>query len=193
MPANPSRKATVAELRALGHPLRWQILRLCLDQAHTNQQLAVRLGVSPPTTLRHVRALVDVGFLEAEPVRTGERGALERPYRATGRTWGLVVLDLEPPELVQQVDLAVLAAHWAELIEAGSDAKGDTTRGALRLGPRSVAELRDRLAELLSEFEARHEPDGTELSYLWSLIVRSDPAGDGGGSAPPGNGSAPPP
>ncbi len=165
------------EVRALGHPLRWQILRLCLDRAHTNQQLSARLCVSPATTLRHIRALVDVGFLEAEPVRTGERGALERPYRATGRTWGLVIVDLEQPELIQQVDLAVLAAHRAEMVEAGPDASRNTARGVLRLGSASAAELRGRLTALLAEFENRHEPDGTVLSYLWSLVERPDRAG----------------
>src|SRR5688572_10284869 len=97
MSAKPSRIATVDELRTLGHPVRWRILRLCFDEALTNQQLAQLLGSSPATTLRHVRALVEAGFLAPEPVRTGERGALERPYRATGRTWGLVIdVNVEP-------------------------------------------------------------------------------------------------
>jgi hypothetical protein len=171
MSAKPSRKATVEELRALGHPLRWRILRLCFDEALTNQQLARRLDMSPATTLRHVRALVGVDFLAPEPVRTGEHGALERPYRATGRTWGLVV-DLEPAALGQQVELAVLAAHRAEMIEAGPGAVRDAARGILRLRPESTKALRERLVALLAEFADRDEPDGEPLSYLWSLAVR---------------------
>jgi DNA-binding Lrp family transcriptional regulator len=175
MVGQPARRATVEDLQALSHPLRWRILRLCLDEALTNQQLAQHLNLSPATTLRHVRALVRAGFLEAEPVRTGERGALERPYRATGRTWGLAVLDLDEPELVQSVDLAVLAAHRSEFIEAGPDASRDVARGIMRLRPESLDELTDRISALLTEFSARDEPDGDSLSYLWSLVARSAP------------------
>jgi hypothetical protein len=174
MSAKPSRIATVEELRALGHPMRWRILRLCFEEPLTNQQLAQRLASSPATTLRHVRALVAAGFLAPEPVRSGERGALERPYRATGRTWGMVVdVNQEPTALGQQVELAVLAAHRAEMIEAGPAAPRDAARGLMRLGPESARELHDKLAALLTEFEARNEPDGERLSYLWSLIARA--------------------
>ncbi len=135
--------------------------------------MAQRLASSPATTLRHVRALVAAGFLAPEPVRSGERGALERPYRATGRTWGMVVDVSLEPTAGQQLELAVLAAHRAEMIEAGPTAPRDAARGLLRLGPESARELRDKLGALLSEFEARDEPDGERLSYLWSLIARA--------------------
>src|SRR5581483_9765924 len=166
------RQASIEELKALTHPARWRILRLCLDQSLTNQEVADRLGMSPATTLRHVRALAEAGFLVAEPVRSGQRGSRERPYRATGRTWGLVAVDLDAPELVQRVDLAILAAHRAELLEAGPDSGRDLSRGVLRLGPDSRKELTDRMQVLLSEFRDRNEDDGEPLSYLWSLVAR---------------------
>ncbi|WP_308258278.1 ArsR/SmtB family transcription factor [Saccharothrix obliqua] len=170
------RTATVDELKALAHPLRWRVLRLCFDRAWTNQELAERLGVAPATMLRHVRALVKTDFLAAEPVRTGPKGALERPYRATGRTWRLGLVDVEGAGLVRQVDLAMLAAHRAEILEAGPDAGRDASRGVLRLGPAAQAELKARLAELVNEFRAREDPDGEALSYLWSLAARPVPA-----------------
>ncbi|RKT68659.1 helix-turn-helix protein [Saccharothrix variisporea] len=174
VPADPpARTASVEELKALAHPLRWRILRLCFDRAWTNQELAERLDVAPATVLRHVRALVGTGFLAAEPVRTGAKGALERPYRATGRTWRLGLVD-DGEGLVQQVDLAMLGAHRAEIIEAGPDASRDVRRGVLRLGPESQAELHARLVELLTEFIERDEPEGEPLSYLWSLVARPD-------------------
>lgn len=173
--ARPQRQASIEELKALAHPARWRILRLCLDQSLTNQEVADRLGMSPATTLRHVRALAEAGFLVAEPVRAGQRGSRERPYRATGRTWGLVAVDLDEPELVQRVDLAILAAHRAELLEAGPDSGRDLSRGVLRLGPDSTKELKDRMQVLLSEFRDRNEADGEPLSYLWSLVARPLP------------------
>jgi DNA-binding transcriptional ArsR family regulator len=174
--ARVKRQASIEELKALAHPARWRILRLCLDQSLTNQEIAERMSMSPATTLRHVRALADVGFLVAEPVRPGMRGARERPYRATGRTWGLVAVDLDEPELVQRVDLAILAAHRAELLAAGPDSGRDLSRGIMRLGPESVTELKERLEALLLEFRDRDEPGGEPLSYLWSLVARPLPA-----------------
>jgi predicted ArsR family transcriptional regulator len=76
--------ASVAQLRALAHPVRLRILRLCLDREMTNKELADKLGIAPGTALRHVRELLATGFLAAGEVRTGRRGALERPYRSTG-------------------------------------------------------------------------------------------------------------
>jgi DNA-binding transcriptional ArsR family regulator len=170
--AKVKRAASVEELKALAHPVRWRILRLCLDDSLTNQEIAGRLAMSPATTLRHVRALVDAGFLDAEPVRQGVRGSRERPYRATGRTWGLAAVDLDEPELVQQVDLAILGAHRAELRQAGPNAGRDLSRGTMRLRPESLDELKSRIERLLVEFGERDEPDGEPLSYLWSLVAR---------------------
>src|SRR5919201_57526 len=57
------RGATAEEAKAMGHPMRLRILRLCLDQELTNKQLAERLGKDPGTLLHHVRILVNAGFL----------------------------------------------------------------------------------------------------------------------------------
>ncbi|GAA3291592.1 ArsR/SmtB family transcription factor [Streptomyces cinereospinus] len=162
-------EATIEDLKALGHPVRWRILRLCLDRAFTNKELSVELDLAPATTLRHVRALVKTNFLVAEPVCAGEHGALQRPYRATARTRGLII----PPDdsgLAQQVDLAVLGAHRTELIAAGKDSSRGAKRGVLRLRPESVKSLQRRIQDLIAEYP--DEPDGEPLSYLWSLAAR---------------------
>ncbi len=82
-----------AEARALASAVRLRILRLCLDGALTNKEIARRLGVNPATTLHHVRTLVDTGFLAAQPVRRGTRGAREVPYLATRKSWTLDVAE----------------------------------------------------------------------------------------------------
>nr|WP_232327833.1 winged helix-turn-helix domain-containing protein [Kibdelosporangium sp. MJ126-NF4]CEL13751.1 transcriptional regulator, ArsR family [Kibdelosporangium sp. MJ126-NF4] len=168
-------EATTDELKALGHPVRWRILRLCLDRALTNKELSVELNLSPATTLRHVRALVTTDFLAAEPVRTGEHGALERPYRATSRTHGLGILH-DDTGLGQRVELAVLGAHRAELIAAGVDSGRGSCRGVLRLSPESAAALNSRIREVIAEYA--DEPDGEPLSYLWSMALRPPTATD---------------
>src|SRR3954453_3100383 len=90
-PQTSRRDATPAGFKAMAHPLRLRILRLCLHDALTNKQIADRLGQDPATTLHHVRTLCTTGFLAPDPARTGARGALEKPYRATGKSWILSV------------------------------------------------------------------------------------------------------
>jgi hypothetical protein len=65
-----------------------------------------------------------------------------------------------------------VAAHRAELLEAGPDSSRDLSRGLMRLRPGSLAELKERVETLLLEFVTRDEPDGEPLSYLWSVVAR---------------------
>src|SRR6266542_2708985 len=148
--AAPARPPTAEEAKALGHPTRLRILRLCRDHALTNQELADRLGLAPATTLRHVRTLARTGFLAAQPVRSGHKGALERPYLATGLSTRLAWDAVEAPDLLQQVEIAMLHAYRAELLQ--------------------------RLRALLQEFSQRDEPDGEPLSLLWLLHAVPAPA-----------------
>lgn len=166
-----SRLATVEELRALAHPTRQRIIRLCLDEALTNQQLAEALDLEPATTLRHVRILLDKGFLEAGEVRSGRRGALERPYRSTGLPRRLRLDDVDP-QLARTKDVAALRAHAAELLDAPEGGTRDFARGTLRLSAASRAELTRRIDELLGEFAARKDAQGEPLAFIWSLVAR---------------------
>jgi predicted ArsR family transcriptional regulator len=146
------REATPAEFKAMAHPLRLRILRLCLHDALTNKEIADRLGQDPATTLHHVRTLCATGFLSAEPPRTGKRGALEKPYRATGKSWILSV-----PGAGDQVMsiLAGIDALRAELTDAGPDAIVINSRLGLRLSPDEIAELAARLEHVIEEYYAR--------------------------------------
>ena len=169
------RPATHEEARALSHPLRLRILRLCLYEARTNKELAEALGADPSSTLYHVRALVRTGFLGAERERRGKRGAREIPYRATGKSW---TLDVGSDVSVQA---AALDAHRAELLEAGPEAVLASSRLGVRLGPEKLAELQRRLHALANEFAAADEPDGEAVSLFIGLHRRNSLAsGDNG-------------
>ena len=151
------RPATPEEARALANPLRLRIIRLCLDQALTNKQLAEHLGKDPGTILHHVRTLVATGFLVAEAVRQGEHGAFEKPYRSTGKSWTLDVTDTGAGE----VSRASLEAFRAEVEEAGPDPMVWNARLGLTLDDASLKELGDRLQVVADEFAARPpDPDG---------------------------------
>jgi DNA-binding transcriptional ArsR family regulator len=149
--ARRRRPATAAEAKALSHPLRLRILRLCLHQELTNKQLADRLGNDPGTVLYHVRQLVAAGLLQPAPVRTGTSGALEKPYRSSGVTWWLDgPLSEEPIE----ARFAPVAAFLDELQEAGPESVATYERFALYLSDEEVEELDRRVLEILDEYVA---------------------------------------
>jgi DNA-binding transcriptional ArsR family regulator len=143
------RAATVREARALAHPLRQRILRLCLHQELTNKQLADRLDREPGTVLYHVRLLVDAGLLQQAPVRTGDSGALEKPYRSTGQSWWL---DGSLAHATPEASFAPVEAFQDELREAGPGSVQLSTRFTLHLSPEDVAELDRRILAILDEY-----------------------------------------
>ncbi|MDE3722286.1 winged helix-turn-helix domain-containing protein [Nocardiopsis sp. N85] len=146
--ARERRPATPEEAKAMGHPLRIRVLRLCLEEDLTNKELADRLDVTPGTVLYHVRRLVDVGFLVPGTPRTGPSGALEKPYRATGVTWWL---NGDPNVPVSH---APVQAFRRELDEAGLESVRTFSRFVLHLSDEDVSELDRRIVAVLDEFVA---------------------------------------
>lgn len=163
------RPATPEEAKALANPLRLRILRLCLDQALTNKELAARLGRDPGTILHHVRTLVATGFLAAAPERRGARGAREQPYRATGKSWTLDISD-SPGGLT----VAMVEAFRDELAEGDADDIVVLTRLGVRLRPESIAEAAARLDSLIAELRASDDPTGVPVGLLVGLHRRRD-------------------
>jgi DNA-binding transcriptional ArsR family regulator len=157
-PSSERRPATRAEARALAHPLRLRIMRLCLDEALTNRELATRLGEQPATVLYHVRTLSRNGFLAAQVERRGRRGAREIPYRATRKSW---TLELEPGPTTHT---APVDAFRAELAEAGPDAVLESIRLGVRLPPRTLDRLLRRLARAAMAAHDADDPDGEPVS-----------------------------
>ena len=165
---SPRRPATEAEARAMASAVRLRILRLCLDGALTNKEIAHRLGKDPASVLYHVRRLVRTGFLVPEPARRGTRGAREVPYRATGKSW---VLDVVEPEVRRAGSVAMFEAFVAEAQAAGLD-RVTMTRLGLRLTDSERRELNHRLHVLFDEY-VRREP--TPGALPWSLFYAAHP------------------
>lgn len=145
----PRTPATVREVKALGHPLRLRILRLAGQREMTNKQLADRLGKDPGTVLYHVRQLVEAGLLEPVQVRTGESGALEKPYRSTGRSWWI---DGPLDQADAEIRLAPLEAFAAELREAGPGSVQTFERFSLHLSHEELVEFDRRILAVLDEY-----------------------------------------
>jgi DNA-binding transcriptional ArsR family regulator len=161
------RPATEAEARALASAIRLRILRLCLDRALTNKEIAQRLATHPATVLHHVRKLVDTGFLVPEEERRGTRGAREVPYRATGKSW---VVDVHETEGNSGVNRAMLDAYLAEVRLIDVDQDAGLSRLGLRLTEDEVKELGIRLFEVLDEYRRRpFSTDGAAYSVFISV------------------------
>jgi hypothetical protein len=168
------RPATAAEAKALAHPLRQRIIRLCGIRERTNKELADRLGRDPATTLHHVRQLVTTGFLEPCPERTGPSGAREKPYRSTGRSWTLE-LDERHDATTTMID-----ATRAEVVDAGPDAVLTSARLVVRLGDEEIDAFVTRLRDLVDDANRRSAPlddDGLPAYGMLVLVHRfPDPA-----------------
>ncbi len=162
------RPATAEEAKAMAHPLRLRALRLCLDQELTNKELAERLGKDPGTLLHHVRILVKAGFLAPGETRHGAHGALEKPYRATGKSWTLNFDHTGEPG--PGISRPMLEAFLEELAESGPGAMENETRLGLTLGEASLAEFLRRLTALFDEFVERSpEPGGTAYGLYLAM------------------------
>ncbi|HST67039.1 MAG TPA: helix-turn-helix domain-containing protein [Mycobacteriales bacterium] len=162
------RPATEEEARALASTLRLRILRLCLDVALTNKEIAERLDRDPASVLHHVRTLVRTGFLSAEPERRGTRGAREVPYRATGKSWIMDVAD----DAGMGIQSRTMVQAFIEDVQRVGLHNVDSTRMGLRLTPAEHEELTRRLYELVEDFRTR-QSDGEPWS-LFTALHRDD-------------------
>jgi len=167
MPQKKRRLATTEERKALAHPLRIRILRLCLDESLTNKEIAEALGKDPGSTLFHVRKLMEQGFLALEEVRTGKGGALEKPYRATGKSWELDMGLEEASGALFAID-----AFRAELVDAGHTELLMYIRSALQLNEEHLDELRDSLQETIDEYTEFRDSDGRRVSLIAAMHER---------------------
>jgi len=150
------RPATAEEAKALANPLRLRILRLCLHEPMTNKELAEALGKEPGALLHHVRTLQRTGFLASAEVRTGRRGAVEKPYLATGKSW---TLDIGSGHEAAGT-FAMLEAFRAEMHDAGPEAVVQSSRFALRLKADVVERFQQQLTALIDDYVALEDPDG---------------------------------
>ncbi|MCE0485395.1 helix-turn-helix domain-containing protein [Ornithinimicrobium sediminis] len=164
-PAEPAgtfepREATDAEARALASGLRLRILRLTLDAALTNKEIADELGRPPASVLHHVRTLVRTGYLRAEEPRRGARGAREIPYRATGKSWYVSS---------SSGSSSMLDAFLSEIRSVPEDQR-EMARLGLRLSEEDLEELTQRLYALLRELHDRpRDPAGRPMSLFVAL------------------------
>jgi DNA-binding transcriptional ArsR family regulator len=161
--------ATEAEAKAVASAVRLRILRLCLDDALTNKEIAQRLGANPATVLHHVRKLVDTGFLAAQEERTGARGAREIPYLSTRKSWALQL----GAEFRSDLTGAMIEALRTEIAQVADPTDVNTARLGLRLDEEQYAEVSRRLRELFDEM-AEMQPGPGARPYSLFMAIHPD-------------------
>lgn len=143
--------------RALSSPVRLRILRLCLHKSRTNKEIAETLDLNPATALHHVRTLLTTGFLVADDARTGNRGAKEIPYRATGLSWNSRLPNSAP----------VLVETFLQEIEGLQPSEIDVWRLGVKLNDANRAEMMGRIREVFEDYVERGpDEDGTATSIM---------------------------
>lgn len=146
--------------RALSHPLRLRILRVC-QEPRTNKELAEIFEMNTGTMLHHVRTLVKAGFLTAEAERSGAQGAREVPYIATGLSW-------KTP--IPRQSRVLVEAFNQEIAALLPEDRPSMAWLGLRLSQEHRDELTQRLRDLAEEFKQRGpDSDGERVSLFFSL------------------------
>lgn len=80
----PQLRRSVADLRALAHPLRLRMMELFAESPRTTKQVAELLGEPPTRLYHHVAALERAGLLLLKETRQN-RGAVEKWYTSASR------------------------------------------------------------------------------------------------------------
>jgi DNA-binding transcriptional ArsR family regulator len=161
-PGAPPLQATVAEMRALAHPLRLRILELFAEAPRTTKQVADLLGEPPTRLYHHVAALQRAGLLRLTKTRKN-RGTTEKWFEAIARTMGSTTAvrstraaPREEAAARRAVAMAVLEQSRQEVVSSMSRANADRpllARLVMVAPPAQLAELRERLMRLLRDVQ----------------------------------------
>jgi DNA-binding transcriptional ArsR family regulator len=149
---------TDAQLRALGHVVRHQVIGVLRERAATISQLAPQLGVLKGSLSHHLRVLEDAGLVRIVRIRT-VRGGTERYYGLTARQFSLS--EFRRAGAARSLLLRTAAQ---ELDAAPDTLLSHTWLKRARLGPSSFDLFIRRLDALVDEFAAmgtRNDPQAT--------------------------------
>jgi DNA-binding transcriptional ArsR family regulator len=165
--------ASEAEAKAVASAVRLRILRLCLDDALTNKEIAQRLGANPATVLHHVRKLVDTGFLEPQEERVGARRSREIPYLATRKSWALRLGE----EFRSDLSVAMLEVFRTEVAQLPDPGQVNVSRLGLRLDEEQYEELSRRFKALFDDL-AEWKPGPGAKPYSLFVAIHPDAGRD---------------
>jgi DNA-binding transcriptional ArsR family regulator len=185
-PGAPRLTATVAELRALAHPLRMRIFELFAEAPRTTKRVADLLGEPPTRLYHHVAALERAGLLKLRETRKN-RGTIEKWYETSARKLGVSAsrTNLAPREASAFRALATTVLDQARSeVASGFVSHHEepplVVRIVLGAEPERMPEFRRRVIEyfgmLQREFADEDDTaEGAEGHDRWSLTLAYAP------------------
>ncbi len=143
------------QLKALGHPLRLKVLQTLgeNDEALTNRELAVRLGVDPGHLHFHVRMLHRAGLIELADTGRGR----EKPYRAVA-PHVRVSPEIRAAGLAGELQAAMLDEIQRGWEEYGTQGEFRSAQINVRMDPDQLRELLNVMIERADELEDQDQP-----------------------------------
>jgi DNA-binding transcriptional ArsR family regulator len=170
-------------LRAIAHPLRMRMLGILRTEGPaTATGLAARVGESSGTTSWHLRQLAEHGFIEEDPERGNRRDRWWRAVHDFTRVRSEEFLD--DPDNAGAVSTFLFEAagfyyrnatnfvaqmqSWGrEWVEAA-----DISDFQLSLTPPELAELHEKLHEVVRRYDREREPGDEAVSVQLQLFPR---------------------
>lgn len=178
MPPSSRRLTEAADLKALAHPLRMELLgHLVLHGPATATELAQALGESPSNCSWHLRKLAEHQFVEEAPAVAGRR----RPWKAiaAGLSWddeadsdtGAAGRELTEALLARELERLRASREAADQQPPEWRRVGTVTQAATWLTAQEATELSARIEELMLSYNERvadpaSRPEGARLVSL---------------------------
>jgi DNA-binding transcriptional ArsR family regulator len=185
-----------ADLKALAHPLRMELLgHLVLHGPATATQLAEALGDSPSNCSWHLRKLAEHGFVEEVPESSGRA----RPWRAVanGLSWDdeggsdTGAAGRELTEVLLSREVQRLRAYYETLDRQPPEWRhaGTVAQGATWLTAEEATELSARITDVVLSYTERvadpdQRPEGSRLVSLVGWLAPRPEAGPWAGGTP---------
>ena len=179
-----SSSVDVGVVKAIGHPLRMQLLSRLNERVASPVELARELDESVQLVSYHVRILRDLGFVELVST-TPRRGAIEHHYRAVRRPYfsdeDFASLPANARAAISGTTLEGLMQHAAAAHRAGAfEQKGNVHISStdLLLDDEALGELAGMMTEVLdralalqTESRARLQNGASEARAHVSLLL----------------------
>src|SRR4051794_11516628 len=165
-------------VKALGHPLRVQILTTLEDRIASPSDLAAELDAPLGNVSYHVRTLADLGLVKLVKRRT-RRGAVEHYYQARGRAQVSNRAWAQVPGVVKRSMVAVALEQAVDQAGAAAAAGGfdheqsNLSRQSVTLDAEGFAELSGAISRLHQEVASIHERSASRLQGASDAAIQA--------------------
>ena len=171
---------TVADLRALAHPLRLRMMELFAESPKTTKQVAELLGQPPTRLYHHVAALERSGLLVLKEKRQN-RGAVEKWYAGIAQQIRAAGSKGKSRAARRAVAATVLEQAKQELLSSGAGRRGREPALLARLViavPRAkIPAIRKRLFDTVQSLRSKmsHAGQAERDCERWAVTVAFAP------------------